>query len=189
MNLQEILDYRTHCLICGKLMKLDFARGNRTQKLSLNITNDGVKIQSGHKDGVYLFFGFDGKYERNSRNYKIYSEPILFYKYCPDHVDESNITSIETMRLSTCYYDFWAFMDAEGNYDVDRHSEIIHYNDRIAFWHINTYFNNMSSLVYHGKLKESLSDITCLDVPAINLSNIKTKEQFLAKIKIYNLFS
>lgn len=170
-------------------MELDFVRSIRNRKLLVEVDDSGVKIRSVHKEGVNLSFGFDGKYERNKRSYVIYSKPINFIKSCPDHNDDSTITSIKTSNKLACKYSFFAAGNCEGTYDIDMHSEAIHYHDNEAFWHVNTFFQSEQSLIYHARFKDKIDQTICLSVPTINLSNIKNKEQFLNKIKLYSLFS
>lgn len=82
MNLKEILSYRERCIHCDRPLTM---RIEKYPKLSITQNDEGLKIRSGHKDGVYLNFRFDGKYERNKRNYKIYAGPVTIEKRCQFH--------------------------------------------------------------------------------------------------------
>src|SRR5260221_13012403 len=82
MNLQEILSYRERCIHCDRPLVM---RIKEYPKLSITQNDGGLKIRSGHKDGVYLNFAFDGKYERNKRNYKIHAGPVFIQKHCQFH--------------------------------------------------------------------------------------------------------
>ncbi len=82
MNLQEILSYRNECIHCDRPLVM---RITKYPKLSITQNDGGLKIRSGHKDGVYLNFKFDGTYERNKRDYKIHAGPVHIVKRCNFH--------------------------------------------------------------------------------------------------------
>lgn len=189
MNLKEILNYRTNCLICGELLTLDFNRSIRKRKLYINVTDLGIEIKSGHKEGVYLLLGFDGKYKTNSRKYKIYSEDLLLRKYCSNHSDITAILSIDSMDKMACGYSFFVHPMNNGNYGIYLHSETVHYRDKKDFWHVDVSYPRQVSIIAHARFSQKIDKVKYLNVPIINLSNVKNKEQFLDKIKLYTLFS
>ncbi len=82
MNLQEILNYRNECIHCGRPMIMKI---KGYPKLTTHVSNEGLRIRSGHKNGVYLFFGYDGTYVRNKRDYEIHKRPIIIHKRCNFH--------------------------------------------------------------------------------------------------------
>ena len=79
MNLKEILNHRTHCIICSQKMEFEVAYN---ANLNIDIHDGGLRISSGHNNGIRMLFGFDGKYQRGKKSYKIYKESIRLVKYC-----------------------------------------------------------------------------------------------------------
>jgi len=206
MNLQEILSYRDRCIHCDRPLTM---RIEKYPKLSITQNDGGLRIRSGHKDGVYLNFGFDGKYERNKRNYKIYAGPVFIQKRCNFHplMDNASIpvllktrtvgattmayngTTLDSTRNLTCQYQFTLFGDSQGNYDAKMHAEFLYWHDDDEFWHVNTWFGRDSTQLYHARYEHTIGDVMRLAIPAANLKNVKNKDQLIEKIKLYTLFS
>jgi hypothetical protein len=201
MNLKEILDYRNNCLICNRPLKFKI---RKYPKLSISQTDEGLKIQSENKNGVYLLLKYDGTYDRNKRNYKIYSNPIFIDRTCPHHmrgepdtvvtayrggVGNAVDTSLGNLRELAYSYQFTVLGDANKNYDAHLHQEIAHYYDHESFWHINTRFYAKMSSVFHAEWGQKLSAILHLNLPSIDLKNIRNVEQMISKVKLYTLFS
>ncbi len=210
MNLQEILSYRDRCIHCDRELVM---RIKRYPKLLINIDKEGLKIGSGRKNGVYLNFGFDGTYERNKRDYEIHKRPVIIQRRCQSHpmIDaergyivpskQKNVgpgamvsgpylgTTINTMYNTVCQYDFMLYGDSQGNYDAKLASDFIFWHDSTEFWHTNTYFTNEETHLYHGRYEQKLEEVLRQVLPAMNLRNVKTKDQFIQKLKLYNLFS
>jgi hypothetical protein len=176
----------------------------RYPKLSINVTDEGLKIWSGHKSGIYLFFKNDGTFDRNKRDYKIHSEPVHIQKHCPTHIlKEGPITvikgnppyirardtTLDNLRELACQYEFFLFGDSEGNYVTSLHSEFLHYNTSEAFWHLNTWFGSDATRVYYGEFYQKINEMLRLKLPATNAKNIQSAEQLISKIKMYTLFS
>lgn len=79
MNLQEVLDYRTNCIICQKEMIIQL----EPKKTWTSIKPEGLKIKTSKTSGYFLF-GFDGKFSRNNQKPGAYHKfPLLFTKRCP----------------------------------------------------------------------------------------------------------
>lgn len=201
MNLQEILNYRSCCLICNRPLKFKI---KKYPKLSVGQTEEGLKIQSANKNGVFLFLKYDGTYERNKRNYKIYSNPLFIEKICTHHMrgephtimttyrgGSTNAvdTSLGNLRETAYSYMFTILGDSEKNYDAHLHQEVTHYSDYEAFWHVNTRFYDKTSTVYHAEWGKKLSEVMYLKLPAINLKSVQNVDQLISKIKLYTLFS
>jgi hypothetical protein len=79
MDLQEILNHRSNCIICSHKMELEVISN---ANLNIDVHDSGLKISSGHSGGILMRFGFDGKYQRNRRHYNIYKHPVRITKYC-----------------------------------------------------------------------------------------------------------
>jgi hypothetical protein len=212
MNLQEILKYRERCIHCNRLLTMSI---EQYPKLSVNETDKGLKIKSGHKDGVYLNFGFDGKYERSERNYKIYAGPILIKKSCRWHPlrnDTSTIklksrtmgmttlsaaasmylgTTLSNMKDTVCHYSFSLFGDSQGNYDCKLLNEFIYWHDEEEFWHIDNIFDRNMSRLHHGKYDDTIDEAVkrALKLPVLSLKSCSNIKQLTEKLKLYTLFS
>ena len=198
MNLQEILDYRDKCIHCQQPLQM---RVCGYPKLSINMTDEGLKIQSGRKRGIYLFFKNDGTFEIKNKNH---SELVQIQKYCPTHIlKEGPITvikgkppyirardtTLDNLRELACQYEFFLFGDSEGNYVSSLHSEFLHYNTPEAFWHLNTWFRTNTTRIYSGNFQQRIHEMLQLKLPATNAKNIQNSEQLITKIKMYTLFS
>lgn len=216
MKLQDILSYRDRCIHCDRALVMRIAK---YPKLSINASDTGLKIRSGHKDGVYLNFKFDGLYERNKRDYVIHNGPVFIEKRCNFHPLRALISyktvpapiilksrsvgattmasaisshfgsNLDSLKDITCTHEFSLFGDSQGNYDVNLTSEFIYLNDGNEFWHVNTWFDTNKTQIYHGTFEQSIDDIMILKIPAIKLGNVKNKDQLIEKLKLYTLFS
>ena len=201
MNLQEILSYRDKCIHCQQPLQM---RVVRYPKLSINETDEGLKIQSSHKGGIYLLFKIDGTFDRNKRDYKIHSEPVHIQKHCPIHIlKEGPVTAIkgnppyvrardttlDNLRELTCQYEFFLFGDDKGNYVTSLHTEFLHYNTSKAFWHLNTWFGIKTTRIYSGGFHQKMTEMLQLKLPAMNAKSVQNPEQLISKIKMYTLFS
>ncbi len=201
MNLQEILSYRSDCLICSRPLKFKI---KKYPKLSINQTDEGLLIQSENKNGVYLLLKYDGTYDRNKRNYKIYSNPIFIEKVCSQHMRGEPDTVMTTYRGGSVNavdtslgnlkelaysYTFTVLGDSERNYDAHLHQEVAHFNNYEAFWHVNTRFYAKTSSIFHAGWGQKINEVMHLTLPSIDLRNVHNPEQLISKIKLYTLFS
>lgn len=202
MNLLEAIHHRDDCVICGKPMKIKLINSTYRNKLTINVTDEGLKIRSGHKDGVYLNFKFDGSYERNKRNYKIYTSPVFIEKMCNlhPHGSEQPIirkvrspvtvgSTIDNLKELSCHFSFTLFGDSSGQYDVSLHTEKIHYFNHEEFWHVNVWYNSDHTAIHNAKFDDKLEKMLTLRLPAVDLKNVKNIEQLIDKVKLYTLFS
>jgi len=205
MNLQEIINYRDVCIHCGRPLVM---RIENYPKLTISVTDAGLKIKSRHQNGVYLHFGFDGKYTRNKREYKIYQQPVIIHKRCNFHplkgmgdyplpvitmaanspILANQGTTLNTVKDITCQYEFSLFGHGDI-YAAGLTAEFIYWHDEIEFWHTDTYFGANKTHIYHAAFEQKLNDLMHLKLPAMNLKNIKDKDQFVNKLKLYTLFS
>jgi hypothetical protein len=206
MNIQEAINYRTNCIICSKHMPIDFERMSSARKLKITETDKGIEIRSGHKNGIYMLFKPDGQVIKTEKNYKIYSSTIQFFRRCeycrgttgaPIILKSRSVgastalgaSSINNLRDSAVYYSFYTYPNKYGVYTTSFSYETIRYSDGTKFWHVNTSANEHKSIIYYGKFSDPISKAIYLTVPDMNLSNVKTKEQLIDKIKMYTLFS
>src|SRR5580692_2706581 len=92
MDLKSILDYRDKCLFCQK----DLVFYNSAHpKLQFYIGDKGFRISSGHfKSGVLMLFNFNGAYQRNKRDYKIYNSPLIINRRCTTCQETASWSSI-----------------------------------------------------------------------------------------------
>lgn len=197
MNLQEILSYRDTCIHCGRPMQMHV---EGYPKLSAKVTDTGLEIKSDKQNGAYLHFGFDGKFTRNKRNYKVYSKPLVIKKYCHFHplfsyvtpsqiiTGQSSSSSLNHVKDTTCQYEFIIY----GNHEIyssEMSKDFIYWHNDEQFWHANTYFISNRTDVYHATYEHKIDEILRLMLPAMNLRNVKDKDQFIQKLKLYTLFS
>lgn len=85
MNLQEALDYRSDCIICGRKMKtksLDLAG------ITMTRTAEGLYVEGGTKD-YSCYFKFDGTYERSKKWYPTYVRPLSILRECVKCIPKS----------------------------------------------------------------------------------------------------
>lgn len=189
MNLQEILNYRNECIFCTRPLVMHISR---YPKLLITQNDEGLLIKSKNKNGLFLDFKFDGKYERSKRDYEIHRRPIYIKKYChfhPLYVGINVGTSINSIKDTTCHYAFTIFGDSQGNYDANMAYEGLAWHDEEEFWHVNTFHPQYKSHIYHGRYDRTIEDALHLKLPIINLSGAKNLEQYLSKLKLYALFS
>ncbi len=89
MNLQEVLTYRSQCLICDRKLEtksLDLAG------ISLTRTNEGLLAELFSKDKNYsVYFKNDGTYERMKRWNNVYVKPLAILRECPKCIPKIDI--------------------------------------------------------------------------------------------------
>lgn len=226
MNLQEVLNYRSHCLLCNRKLEiksLDLAG------VSLIRTNDGLHAELVSKDKNYsVYFKNDGTYERMKRWNNMYVKPLAVLRECPkcipkvDLVEDVTVTGIpkspppillkarstgmttiskalsqylvattlDSLKDLRCAYTFELFGDSQGNFESTLNWEDIRFCTKTDFYHIKTNFKEGKTWIKSGNFKkDTIETIVSMDVPAVNASNIVSKEKLVEKIRLYNLFS
>lgn len=189
MNLQEILSYRNECIHCARPLVMHISR---YPKLSITQNDGGLLIKSKNKNGMFLDFKFDGTFARSKRDYEIHRRPIYIKKYCHFHPLYSGTsvgTSLDTIRDITCHYAFTIFGDSRGNYASNMAYEGIAWHNEEEFWHVNTFYSEDKTDVYHGRYDKTIEDALHLRLPVMDLSGAKNLEQYLKKLRLYTLFS
>lgn len=88
MNLEEVLNYRTHCIICNRKLEtksLDLA------DVQIARVNEGLTVETGTKNKDYsVFFKNDGTYEKMKKWNDMYVKPLSVLKECPNCVPKVN---------------------------------------------------------------------------------------------------
>jgi hypothetical protein len=214
MNLQEALDYRNKCIICQREMNLKIY--GVADHLKISKDDNGIKIGTTHKNGVSYLFKYDGTYECKGFYSKpflikkscpvctsiINNDKAILYKgrtaglTTMSAKDMSNFhskfTAINNVKKQSCFYSFNLSHNPSGTYEVSLVFDNIRYSNKEEFWHLNTDFTrneNERSKLHHAKFADTIDQILNLKLPAVNTINIKTKEQFISKFKLYTLFS
>ena len=188
MSLQEILNYRNECVHCARPLVMHI---DGYPKLFIEQHDDKLSIKSNKTNGVFLDYHFDGKYERNKRTYEIHKEPVYIRKYCHFHMPrlkEYKGTSINDIKEISCGYNF-SLYGHDGSYEADMEYECICWHDDVEFWALDTFHSEDATEIYHGLYSKKISDMMRLELPIMNLVNVKTQEQWLNKLKLYTLFS
>lgn len=216
MDLKEILNHRTACVFCQGPM--DFFC-TEYPNMGYEATDSYFKLFSPFKNtGTVATFHFDGKFEKAKRYYKLYKSPIEIIRVCKaclnksEDATDTNLykdTKGQLMQLKArtwshltldqamnsikrmeCSYKFRIMGDSQGNYDTNLVFESIKYFDKDAFWHIDTDFTRGTSVLNHSTWESTLDRILNFKIPeTINLTNIKTLEQFMSKFKMIMLMS
>ena len=218
MNLQELLNYRTKCMICQRSMIVCSAE---LGGLSLSINSKGlhIRLKDQPKGRVYANFRFDGTYELGDRFWSIYAKPFIVCKTCPvcnydvnmqtttspsnivPNLSSSNMTlaatshtpsvfsSIDNLKKKICFYSFALNINDDNTYNSWLFREFAGFSEGGAFYHINTDFTTGASKIFHAKFNQKLEDLLDLSVPAINLTGTYDKLQMIKKIKMYSIFS
>ena len=163
-----------------------------------------------------MSFGFNGSFQRNERNYKIYKSPLIISKYCslcrentavvnalsslsatPNIILKSRSvgrttqlgTTFNNMKELECSYVF-QIMGFNQKYSVNMNHESIRYNDEESFYHTDTSFISGTTIITHSKFSSSINDILTLRIAnPVNFSKITSAEQFVDKCKKLILFS
>lgn len=212
MNLQELVDYRDTCIACNRKMILEH---NSSLKLKVYHSSwAGMRISSKHKGGILITLNHDGTYTTGKKKYPIYNEQINIIKRCSScdfdptpprqivhkarSVGMTTMTAALNMYMGStlnnvkkpgCSYLLTLKLDSCSNkYEMVLCSEYVRYCDKESFWHLNTNFDKAST-INHGRYDQSFNEILKLTLPPINLSKVKTSEQFINKMKLYTLFS
>jgi hypothetical protein len=168
-------------------------------KLLITQNDEGLRIHSKHPNGVYLNYNYDGKFERNKRDYKIHQEPVTIYKGCPFHsikngpisIISSAVggTEIRTLKNLNCQYAFTLIQDHNGGFTSHLITEFLFYFNDEEFIHVNTWFHFDETRIYKAKFYSKIDEMLVLDLPATNMKAAQTIEQLVDKVKLFTLFS
>lgn len=200
MNLDDVLNYRNRCLICNQQMELkalDLA-GVRLQR-----TNAGLMLETSLV-GQAVHFNYDGTYKKMKHWNSLYVKPLNLLKECPTCLPEDLLarnnpivyksrsvgaTTLARFKEKRCAYTFNLFGDSEGNFDSNLEWEDIKFFQEDKFYQMKTQFSDDSSEILMGSNAYGFDGLMRLSLPAIHIKNIGSAEEFIDKIKLFNLFS
>jgi hypothetical protein len=192
MDLQKILSHRETCFICQE--KLTYSIPLHPN-LIFSTDNEGFHIRSGHKQGIKMNFNFDGTYQRNKKDYKIYQSALAINKNCRNCSSSTQNIYVENEitinNIMSREYGYSFIIDRlKNNYVATLNWETVRYRDDQQFFHIYNNHYAHSGEIHHATLDKNVKDIFNLRMPSpINLSNINNVEEYINKCKIIINFS
>lgn len=217
MNLQDLLEYRSTCLIHNEPMGiwsgLQKARVGSSKVQCLRIP-EGIR---GHRKGDVSegdIFRFDGTCKVDySFALKRTEFPWVIGVMCPKchkvplhKFGERGVPTLENIKHQIHYYTFSLTpqvvteIDKEATYANCAYEclpgvEVIKYFDDDKFYHLTARVDGgeaaftMGYLHSEDMLEQLLSSTSTLKVPRFNPAVIKDVNQMMQKMQIYNLFS
>lgn len=209
MNLQEMLNYRTTCFVHEMPMSIYVRPELRTYDLISQITNDGIAIWGKHNKpfgGVHI--NFDGTYKinKNQRNLRMFLEPpIRIGMMCSKcrstpYIHDATKTGkliVSSLKCQSHFYTFYLCMDDDtlsGKYEIKSGIEMITYHTDDKLYHMSGQVEGGPGILQmatyaNTSIADMLNGMMDLNVPFFNPSNIKSMDQIISKIKLYNTFS
>lgn len=217
MNLQELLDYRSTCLIhnlpigvWGGVQKSKVG----SPKLEYIKIPEGIKAHRKGDTGEGDIFRFDGTCKVDyGFTMKHSSFPWTIGLMCPEchrtpvHLfGERGVPTLENIKHQVHYYTFSLTPQVptevsketnciECTYVCNPGLEVVKYFDNDKFYHLNARIDGgaasftMGCLDSEDILDQLISSTSTLKVPRFNPAVIKDVNQMMQKMKIYNLFS
>jgi hypothetical protein len=202
MDLQQILNYRTNCLICQTPMS--YADSG---KPNINFWDDEKGFHIRRHTAIRVDLNFDGTYFGSNKSLKR-CDDLVFTKVCRACEDASDITppvhfimksrSIGATTIDElinkqirCRYSFRTVFQ-QNTYSMELVGESIAYNEGNKFSCIDTFFNRNNSVMMSGNYSSTIRDIinSRVNIPtAINLSKIKNLQEYLNKYNLLLTFS
>lgn len=100
MNLQEAMNYRTQCVVCGRNLVTIVAGHEKSltveyDQKSLLITGSSWSSSPSHGVKLMEFFQ-DGTFQRSKRNFALYRRPIQIWRGCPVCRCDGNVSPQKT---------------------------------------------------------------------------------------------
>jgi hypothetical protein len=205
MNLQEALNYRTTCLIHGKLMHLKCLDAS-AKKIQLQENGVKLMVRNLSKSGAMfpIFFNFNGTVSHIDNQP---TKPAIWYfiVQCEDCATISTFsemasaknadTSLKNVRRRHHFYSFDIQVKDDNTFTCIPELEVIRYHRDDKFYHVIANLVDGSAKFKMGNCNSSeiinqlLSSLMCLDVPKFDPTTIKSLDGFVSKVKIFNLFS
>lgn len=191
MNLQEILNYRTDCLICQSSM-VNICDGSSSR---LKETTEGLLIKSGNTllkhDGT---FTCTSELWRNIQDLEVdrvcsQCKYEIVLKGRNVGATTMSQTTLNNIKNKACGYRFIICLESDRTYKTYLDKEFYKYHDDINFYHVDTDFINNISHITYGKFKNKIGEHGKLTLPKIDLSHINDILKFVDKIRTYILFS
>lgn len=213
MNLTEILQYRTTCLVHSKPM-LPKCLDQGAKKIQ--IQENGIKVVLNtdvykSKATFFIFFNFDGTVDYNAQAaITRFRTPLYFLMQCEDCATMpigvtvaagkgtkrlNGATSLREVRRQQHFYSFDIQVRADNTFTCIPEQEVIRYHRDNKFYHMSANLIDGSAKFKMGNCNSSeiinqlLSSLMKLEVPKFDPSTIKSIDQMVEKIQIYNLFS
>lgn len=209
MNIQELFDYRSRCLVHSQALKPYCPDVPTTRKDSIKIHQRGLSLCSHHKQDIYgkpsltgLNFRYDGTFDKNdacppwviNNTLRVY----MICDYCvaqPIHKTRSmGYTTLMQIRENQYYYTFELVGNEKtGTYEGLLEHEILKYTHEGKFYHIDAYLQTGHASVRMGScdgnvsLDKMLNGFINISVPS--LTKMESLEQIVEKMKLYTLFS
>lgn len=197
MDLQQILNYRTNCLICQTPMTYADLGTTNTK-----LWNDDKGFHIRRHTAIRVDLNFDGTYCASAKSLKRCAD-LVFTKICrgcegfPAITLKSRSQGITIIndfitKKKCCKYSF-RFSPNQNVYNIELVGESIEYNDGNRFSCIDTFFTYNDSILTSGNYTaNSINDIinNKVKIPtAINLSKVKTLDEYLNKYNLLMTFS
>jgi hypothetical protein len=212
MNLFQVLNYHSKCLICHQEMEI---KSPELAGITITQESEGLLVQALLRK-IAVIFRYDGTYEKLPYFGDLYLKPLRVMKECPNCIPSIMIdgkktpvklksrsvgatTMFDVESLRFCY-EFELFgqpnpsdQHIKGDYTAALVREDIKYNNEKGFYHLTT--QEKESNLWYGRTKPTEEDSnwyanTCrLTLPAIDTSGLDNIEQLISKMQIYNLFS
>jgi hypothetical protein len=207
MNLQELLGYRTHCVIHGEQALRPYCAGTA---MILDLNKDGLSLtfslldRKGNtslsvKTEIILKFNFDGTYQVFDRQFV---GDIIVYMMCDTCKTENFSTpfregsSLTSLNQNKYFYNFvLKYSPGEEIYQGNLIGEIIRHTRNNKFYHITKNHVNGETNCKMGTnepqttLDNMLKGMLNLKLPSMDLTKIRDIDHLVEKIKLYNLFS
>jgi hypothetical protein len=209
MNLQEVLNRRSKCLVHEEpLRPCIFPPSYRNDQIRLD--ESGLHLYSHSQWDTWarpsltgLGFRYDGTYYRNSVCPSWIQDGALFvYMMCktcaqiPTREKETlGYISLMEVRTVQYYYSFSLLPTIDDRYDILLDREKIKYVRDDKFYHIDIdlttrrAFCGIGSCAGNIIISDMISKMTNIKLPEMDLENVRDIDQLVEKLRIYNLFS
>jgi hypothetical protein len=219
MDLQQILSHRDYCILCQKKLiyfipqypKLKFhtdekgfhIRSDSKSGIAIDLNYDGTYHRNKrnykiYKEPITIIKGCQECYQISQtppkdKSGKLISRPIAMTSIAmkPTTLPMSFHTSLGNIKSKECAYAFsFYFMGDNSSYNIHLQYDVIRHYDEEEFYHLDTSYFTKTSTMHHASFEKTLDQIFTLRLPNIvNLSNVKTTDQYLNKCRTIMTFS
>jgi hypothetical protein len=200
MNLQELVNHRSTCLIHqAPMTPFSFNKG-----LALDVIEEGLLVveladQPPYKKAV---FRYNGTFTKDKGMNKVFRAPFFVMMACekcqcaPIHKSRGlGHTTLLDIKSIHHYYSFSLMADAQGNYDGHLNNETLKYHKEDKFYHLDVDLQTkhanfkMGTNAGYDILEHLLEGFMSIDIPNLDVTRITSLDQMIDKFKLYNLFS
>jgi hypothetical protein len=98
-------------------------------------------------------------------------------------------TSMVKANVRVCGYTFVIVGEKERTFRIEMQKETIKYAGDNAFYHISTNFTDNKTIIQYGLYSSSPDEILKIETASRDMSHLKTRQDLVGKLKLYNLFS